>query len=282
VPLVVAVGAGAVAGTAFTAMQEREIQQREAALRAPDLRGQHNLLDQAAAIPALQAEAPVLALLVHLGRARLGKRLLAKRLKVVIKFGARGWSLLRESREVWSTDDGQGPSVDFNETFVFLMRRGIAPVLRARLVRCGRTGDRPLAKLEMPLETLPFHQDQLWKMISHSGGTAQLHGSLQLSIEVRDFSLQELYDRNLSVGCVEPKIHLGHVADRKQPLPPLLQGVQVEESREAAERRLREEQPHTETESEAESSEPSSSGTSSGSDADGRSACSRLFSTCAR
>lgn len=267
-PLVVAMGAGAVAGASFAVLQERDRRQRLARMRAADSREQAMLAQAGASASLLPPEdfPPVWVLLVHVSEAKLSEKLLAKHLKVVVKYGDCGWSLRRETREVWSTDahDGQGPSAAFNETCVFLLRRGIAPVLRFRLVKRGRTSLWRLAAKQdvgLALEpNTPYFHELLWKLFNFSGLQAGRLGSVRIVIEVRPFALSELCAYGVNVGHVMPKVGLGDVA--RQPSMPLLQGEAVRASpevvfaqQEAQERaqRLREEVPGPDPESPEES-----------------------------
>jgi len=211
---------------------------RVADMRAIDRREQQ-LLMQAGSAPVpsfLQEGPPVWVLMVHLGEGKLSEKLLGKCLKIVVKYGERGWSLQRETRETWSmhAKDGQG-LVTFNETCVFLLRRGLARLLRLRLVKCGRRS-RAVAKQDIMLNldrSMPYYQEGLWKMIGFAGEQVRSLGSLRIVVEVRPFTLDDLCCHGINVGRVVPKVQLGDVADPRRPDLPLLQGSAVMPSPEA-------------------------------------------------
>jgi len=278
-PMLLAVGAGAAAGSAFLVMQEQQRLQRVAAMREMDKREQDMLLRSGNSISSisngriaqrLQDAPPVWVLMVRLGEAQLSDKLLGKKLKVIVKYGDRGWSLKRETKEVLCTKgtDGQGPVAAFNENCIFLLRQGIALRVRLRLVREGRTRRHVLAMQDFMLNigSSPIWHEATWKIVGKGTASRQRLGSIRLGLEVRNFSIDELCSHGINVGQVVQRVRLADVTGRRE--MPLLQGQAIqaspealvaeqrraEEGRQAEERlqTLQEEAPGAESDSEAE------------------------------
>jgi len=284
-PLAFAVGAGALAGSAFVALQEHGRLQRRADFRAGDQRLQELLQNASGAGSALrlpqqlQEAPPVWVLMVHIGEAKLSQRLKAKRLRVVVKYGNQGWSLKRESKELRpaTTGDDDRPSVSFNETFAFLLRRGVAPTVRLRLKARGRTVAQTLSKKDFVLNLDPstqYYEERLWRMASVQGQSNRTVGTMQVVVEVRPFTLSDLCSYGFNVGRVVPQVTIGDVVAERQS-GPMVQGEAVRASpviiiqqQEERARRLQEEQPTSETDSEADTATGSEADTATGSEAE--------------
>eukprot|EP00928_Gymnodinium_smaydae_P062264 TRINITY_DN4616_c0_g1_i1.p1 TRINITY_DN4616_c0_g1~~TRINITY_DN4616_c0_g1_i1.p1 ORF type:complete len:452 (-),score=82.44 TRINITY_DN4616_c0_g1_i1:161-1516(-) len=230
-PLTFAVGAGALAGSAFAMYQESERRHIVNSVRENDAQMQ-DLLGDVEELQRLNFsrsgmsdDTYVWVLLVHVGDAHVSRRLHGKHLRVRVKYGAQGWSLRRATESVQAVTNSEGLChVPFNQTLAFVWRRSVSPIIRLRLfTTAARYVELTLGKTEFTFKftgIAGFQEKDL-----HLEGSATGSGStLRVVAEMRAVRLGDIREHGFSVGQVVPPPRLAEPTA----MYPLLKGEAVE------------------------------------------------------
>lgn len=263
-------GAAVVVVGADKLLRMRQIRHEKERMRAADGKVQMMLADGinnpilAERLQAVQEQMPngvephIWVLMVHVGEISLGSALSGKHMKLQVKYGERGHSLMRETgivRASGKNSKGQaeasGPwqsSGNFNSTCTFMWQsprertmtkdneRGLRPLLRFRLRKCEhleRTVGQSTQVINFSEELAASEQISI-HLVSTKTGSPQSIGKATVTVELRPVLLSELSNHGLNVGQVVPQAGL---RDAALPVgqPVLMQGMPIQRAQGAPE-----------------------------------------------